>query len=52
MLTEKGEAAGKRIADKVKGVLDEINDEMTADERENFYKCLSVISDSLEALAT
>ena len=52
VLTEKGEAAGKRIADKVKGVLDEIGDEMTADERENFYKCLSVISDSLEALAT
>ena len=52
VLTEKGEIAGKRIADRVKGVLDEIDDEMTAGERENFYKCLSKISDSLDALAT
>ncbi len=52
VLTEKGEAAGKQISDKVKGVLAEIDDELTENERENFYKCLSIISDRLDGLAT
>lgn len=52
VLTEKGEEAGRQIAEKVKEVLDEIDDELTENERENFYRCLSIISDSLDSLAT
>ncbi len=52
VLTEKGEMAGKRIADKIKGVLDGMGDELTSGERENFYRCLSIISDNLDSLAT
>ncbi len=50
-LTEKGMATGKKIADKVKSVLDEISVELTEKERDDFYRCLSIISDSLDALA-
>ena len=52
VLTEKGMELGKQIADKVKGVLDEIDDDLTENERENLYRCLGIISDSLDSLAT
>ncbi len=50
-LTEKGKAAGEKIADKVNRVLDEIGVVLTERERDDFYRYLTVISDSLDALA-
>ena len=52
VLTEKGKELGKQIADKVDGVLFEMDDDLTENERENLYRCLSIISDSLDSLAT
>ena len=47
-LTEKGNDVGKRIADKIAGVLDEISDGLTEEERVAFYRSLAIISESLE----
>lgn len=51
VLTEKGVAVGKKISDKIDGVLSEISSRMTEEERIRFYTCLSAISDSLEQVA-
>ena len=47
-MTEKGKEAGKKIFDKVKGVLDEVGVGLTDEQREVFYSYLSIISDNLE----
>ena len=47
-LTEKGNYVGKRIADKIAGVLNEISDGLTEEERVAFYRSLAIISESLE----
>ena len=47
-LTEKGNDVGKRIADKIAGVLDEISGGLTEEERVAFYRSLAIISESLE----
>ncbi len=52
VLTEKGKELGKQIADKVDGVLFEMDEDLTENERENLYRCLAIISDSLDSLAT
>lgn len=51
VLTEKGLMMGKKIADKIDSVLDEISVGLTEKERVAFYRSLSIISDSLEAVA-
>ncbi len=51
VLTEKGMDVGKKIADKIDGVLDEISDSLTEEERIAFYRSLSLISMRLEAVA-
>ena len=51
ILTEKGNEAGKKIADKISGVLDAISDGLTDEERVEFYRSLSIISESLEAIS-
>ena len=51
LLTEKGLEAGKKIADKINGVLDQISGGLTEEERIAFYRSLSVISESLEAVS-
>ena len=51
LLTEKGNAVGKKIADKITGVLDTISGGLSEGERVEFYRCLSVISESLEAVS-
>lgn len=51
VLTDKGVEVGKKIADKIDRVLDEISVTLTEEERIAFYKSLSVISDSLDAVA-
>ena len=50
VLTEKGTEVGRKIAGKIDGVLAEISDRMTEDERLLFYRCLTAISDGLETV--
>ena len=50
-LTEKGEEAGRKITDKINCVLDEICIDLTEKQRTEFYRSLTVISDSLELCA-
>ena len=51
ILTDKGREAGKKIADKINGVLDAIGDGLSEAERIAFYRSLSIISESLETVA-
>lgn len=51
ILTEKGISAGKKIADKIDGVLDAVSVGLSDDERVEFYRCLSIISESIEQFA-
>ncbi len=50
LLTEKGRDAGKRIAEKIGGILETVSHALTEKERIEFYRCLSTISRSLEAI--
>ena len=49
-LTEKGNYVGKKISDKIAGVLDEISNGLTEEERIAFYRSLTIISESLESV--
>ena len=51
MLTEKGTAFGKMIAEKIERVLEEVSVGLTEEERFAFYRSLSIISDSLDTVA-
>lgn len=51
VLTEKGAVIGKRIADRINGVLNEISFGLTDTERSEFYRSLSIISNSIDAVA-
>lgn len=51
VLTDKGAEVGKKIADKIAGVLEEISDGLSEEERMAFYRSLAIISDSLNAVA-
>lgn len=51
LLTQKGIEVGKKIADKVDSVLDEISTGLTEEERVAFYRSLSIISDGLDAIS-
>ena len=48
VLTEKGMAVGKKITEKINFVLDEICIDLTDEQREEFYRSLTIISNSLE----
>ena len=48
VLTEKGEAVGKKINEKIDLVLDEICIDLTEEQRAEFYSSLAIISNSLE----
>ena len=50
-LTERGQEAGKRIAEKIGAVLDTVSRTLTDEERAAFYRSLSAISRSLNAIA-
>ena len=52
VLTEKGSIVGKKIADKIDGVLDQISYGLTEPERRDFYRYLSIISNSIDAVAS
>lgn len=51
VLTDKGNEVGKKIADKISGVLDAISGGLTEEERVAFYRSLSIISQSLEVVS-
>ena len=50
-LTEKGAVVGKKIADKIDGVLEEVGASMTEAERDAFYRSLAAVSESIDAVA-
>jgi DNA-binding MarR family transcriptional regulator len=50
-LTAKGREVGREINDKINQILDEVGTGITREERLVFYRSLSVISDSLDAIA-
>ena len=50
LLTEKGRDAGKRIAEKIGDILETVSHALTEKERIEFYRCLSTIIRSLEAI--
>ena len=49
-LTEKGRNAGKIVSQKIDKILESVGEGLTEEEREIFYRCLSLISDNLEKL--
>lgn len=51
LLTEKGLEVGKKIADKINRVLDAISTGLTEEERLSLYRSLTIVSDSLDAVA-
>ena len=51
LLTDRGYEIGRKIADKIDGVLDTISGGLTEEERIAFYRSLSIVSESLEAVA-
>lgn len=51
LLTDKGKDVGKKIADKIRGVLDTISVGLTEEDRIAFYRSLTIISDSLESVS-
>lgn len=51
VLTSRGMDVGKKIADKINSVLKETSSGLTDDERADFYRCLSAISESIEKIA-
>lgn len=51
LLTDKGSQVGKKIADKIEGVLEEISVGLTDEERAAFYRSLSIISERIDAVA-
>lgn len=50
LLTEKGKEAGRKIADKIDLVFNEIGAKLTDEERRALYRSLNIISDGLEAI--
>lgn len=51
ILTDKGTLAAEKIAGKIRGVLDAIGEDLTEAERISFYRSLTIISKSLEAVS-
>ena len=51
VLTEKGIEVGKKIADKIDALLQEIGNGMTERERAEFYRLLSMISDDINSVS-
>lgn len=51
VLTDSGAKIGKQIADKIDFVLQEVSVGLTDEDREAFYRCLTMISDHLDAIS-
>lgn len=52
VLTEKGVQAGETISTKIDAVLTTLNQRLSEEERATFYRCLAIISDSLDLVST
>ena len=50
VLTDKGRKTGKKISERIEGILNAIRDSLTEEERTDFYRCLSIVSNSLDTL--
>jgi len=50
MLTEKGLEAGKRIADKIDGIINKAGEGLSDEDRVIFYRSLGIISDNLREI--
>ena len=50
-LTEQGKVAGERIEKKIRGVLTEMQSELSEEERIEFYRCLRLITERLNQIA-
>ena len=50
ILTEKGTEVGKKIADKIQYVFDQVGAGLSEEERIQFYRSFTIISDGLDAL--
>ena len=50
-LTDRGLRAGKRIADKISSVLDEISVGISEEDRAVFYRSLNIISENIDRVA-
>ncbi|MBQ4651260.1 MAG: MarR family transcriptional regulator [Oscillospiraceae bacterium] len=50
-LSKKGHEAGRKIADKIDAVLEAVSGGLSEEERLAFYRSLSIISESLEAVS-
>ena len=50
-LTEKGRAVGEQISERIRSILDAVSHTLTEEERAAFYRSLSAISRSLDAIA-
>ncbi len=50
VLTEKGEAVGRKIAEKIDNILNEIDEVITDEERKSLYRSLFIISDKLDMM--
>jgi DNA-binding MarR family transcriptional regulator len=51
MLTDRGVAVGKQIADKIDVVLQDVSTCLSDEERKEFYRCLTIISDRLDTIS-
>ena len=51
ILTERGMRAGKRIAEKIAAVIDEISTGISNEDRAVFYRSLNVISENIDKVA-
>lgn len=50
LLTENGIKVGQKIAERVAHVLEEVSIGLSDEERIEFYRCLSIISDNLDTI--
>lgn len=51
LLTENGIKVGRKIAERVAHVLEEVSIGLSDEERIEFYRCLTIISDNLSTIA-
>lgn len=51
VLTDNGQEIGQKVADKIDHALDMVSVGLTEEERAEFYRCLTVISDNLENIS-